>query len=111
MGVYSDRAAEILDAIADIVDKEASKGVNGLGVRVADILANQFGGQQVYFPFDRRRRNARIYKDFKGDNVHELAMHYKLSTKQIYEIINKERALRRGKQASLPGISTIKNTA
>lgn len=104
MGVFSDRAAEILETIAAIVDQEAGKGVQGLGRRVTDIIADTFGGQQVYFPFDRRRRNARIYAAFKGDNVHELAARYRLSTKQIYEIVNKERMRRRQRQASLPGV-------
>lgn len=108
MGVFSDRAAEILETIAAIVDQEAGKGVQGLGRRVTDIIADTFGGQQVYFPFDKRRRNSRIYAAFKGDNVHELAARYRLSTKQIYEIVNKERMHRRQRQASLPGVSVIK---
>ena len=105
MGVYSDRAAEILEMVTSIIDQEAAKGTKGLGKRVADIVADQFGGQQVYFPFDRKRRDARIYADFRGDNIHALATCYRLSTKQIYAILDKERAKRRQKQSVLPGVS------
>lgn len=104
MGTYSDRAAEILEMVTSIIDQEAAKGTKGLGKRVADIVADQFGGQQVYFPFDRKRRDARIYADFSGDNIHALATSYRLSTKQIYEILDKERAKRRQKQSLLPGL-------
>lgn len=105
MGAYSERAGEILEMLTSIVDQEVAKGKTGLGKRVADIIADQCGGQQVYFPFDRKRRNARIYADFRGNNVHALASQYRLSTKQIYEIVEKERAKRRQKQTLLPGVS------
>ena len=104
MGAYSERAAEILDMLTSIVDQEVAKGTAGLGKRVADILADQCGGQQVYFPFDRRRRDARIYAEFNGNNIHAVASRYRVSTNQIYLIVDKERAKRRQKQTLLPGV-------
>ena len=35
--------------------------------------------ERVYFPFDRARRNARIYNEYTGANIPHLAARYHLS--------------------------------
>ena len=104
MGTYSERGKEILNTVTSIIDQEAAKGMPGLGKRVADIIADQFGGQQIYLPFDRERRDARIFAEYRGDNIHSIASKYRVSTNQIYKIVRREVAKRRQKQTLLPGV-------
>lgn len=105
MGAYSERGKEILNTVTSIIDQEATKGTPGLGKRVADIIADQFGGQQIYLPFDRERRDARIFAEYRGDNIHAIASKYRVSTNQVYKIVQRELAKRRQKQTLLPGVS------
>ena len=95
MGTYSDRARELLELIAAIVDEEATLGTQDLGRRVADRISDECGGQQVYFPFDRARR---------GLTIPQLASRFRLSTQHISDILNKENTRRRLAQATLPGV-------
>lgn len=104
MGAYSERGKEILNTMTAIIDQEAIKGTPGLGKRVTDIIAEQFGGQQIYLPFDRERRDARIYAEYRGDNVHALANKFRVSSNHIYKIVRRETAKRRQKQTLLPGL-------
>lgn len=105
MGTYSDRARELLELIAAIVDEEATLGTQDLGRRVADRISDECGGQQVYFPFDRARRDGRIYTEWKGGlTVPQLASRFRLSTQHIYDILNKEKKRRSLAQAALPGV-------
>lgn len=105
MGAYSERGKEILNTMTSIIDQEAIKGTLGLGKRVTDIIAEQFGGQQIYLPFDRERRDARIYAEYRGDNIHALASKFRVSSNHIYKIVRCEQAKRRRqKQTLLPGL-------
>lgn len=69
-------------------DSQAKK----IAKEIAQQMCDQWGGQQVYFPFwikiERQERDYKIYKEFKGDNHQELARKYKLSVQAIYRIIN-----------------------
>ena len=102
MGIHSDRGMELLDMIAAIVDEEAVQGLAHLGQRVASRIAVTCGGQRVYFPFDRARRNARIYNEYTGANIPHLAARYHLSEPTVNQIIRDERAKRRVKQHAWP---------
>ena len=105
MGAYSKRGKEILNMMSAIINQEAAKGVQGLGDRVVDIFSQEFGGQQVYLPFDLERRDARIYAEYRGDNIHAIATRYRMTTTHVYKIVKRERARRRQKQSVLPGVS------
>ncbi|GFM37713.1 Mor transcription activator family protein [Desulfovibrio psychrotolerans] len=73
-----------------------------LGRVVSSRLAEEWGGQLVYIPMNIGRRNARIYDQFTGDNVHDLAKKFRLSVQRVYKIIADERARRRMPQLNLP---------
>ncbi len=75
-----------------------------IAVAVSDYLISAWGGAQVYFPKDIPRRNARIFDEFTGDNIRELAVKYKISDPWIYQILAAERERRRMKQLTLPGM-------
>lgn len=82
--------------------KELASIPKDLGRVVADRLAEEWGGQSVYIPMDNARRNARLYNEFTGDNVHDLAKKYRLSLSAVYRIVADERSKRRTPQLTLP---------
>ncbi len=107
----SKTSEELLDDVAAKVSTlllpHVAQGMaDALGQRVADLLAEDWGGISVYVPkrTERRlaQRNARIYRAFTGDNVTDLAKEYGLSEVQVYTVIRAEREKRGMKQARLP---------
>lgn len=114
-GVFSQQGSELLNAVAAMVQAEAERllRIRGLlkglpelpadlGRVVANQLAEEWGGQHVYVPMDKQRRDARIYELFTGANHHDLAKRFKLGVPTIYKIIDQERARRRAPQLRLP---------
>jgi Mor family transcriptional regulator len=75
------------------------------GVTAAWMIADDWGGQNVYIPRDvsgiLAGRNEQIYREFTGDNVSDLAKRYCTSVQHIYRIIRAERAKRAPRQGSL----------
>lgn len=69
---------------------------------IADI-AHYFGGRPIYLPRGQSLtlgiRNARIYGEFTGDNVHDLADRYQLTAARIYKILEEERNAGRAERA------------
>ncbi|WP_022655585.1 Mor transcription activator family protein [uncultured Desulfovibrio sp.] len=105
MGIYSSRAKELLALIAAIADEELTLGTDNLGQRIADRVADECGGQQVYFPFDRERRDCRIYEAWReGLGIPQIASRFKISVPHVYTVLNKEKALRRVRQNTPPGV-------
>jgi len=95
--------------LCELVDHlEARFRRKGLGADQARALAEETalavadlcGGRQIYLPngqaIRRALRNARIWRDFNGRNIDELARKYRLSTACIYQILAEQRRLRRG---------------
>lgn len=74
---------------------------SGIGKRIAENLRHTWGGQLVYFPVDRSRRDAQVYEEFTGDNHAELARTYHVCVQTIYKIVKAERERRRFKQLTL----------
>ncbi|EPT7428694.1 Mor transcription activator family protein [Vibrio cholerae] len=71
-------------------------------------IGEYMGGVQVYLPRgDRLRqqiRDMKIYKEFNGNNIRQLAHRYHLTDKAIYEIIAKLRKIeQRRRQPDLFG--------
>lgn len=62
-------------------------------------LGNYLGGTTFYLPMGKAiqiaLRNARIYKEFTGDNVQALIKKYHLSQTQIYDILRQQRKLQK----------------
>lgn len=103
------------ELLQDLAAKLAEQAVSTLGINegqaksfaqeVAGRLADDWGGQVVYIPMDvagrRSQRNAQLFKEFRGDNVSELATKYGLSIQCVYRIIKIQRELRMPRQGSL----------
>lgn len=100
----SNRGSELLNQIEAMIDEELRHGTDQLGRRVTTRMALDFGGSSVYFPCDKPRRDAQIFRDFTGDNIPELRARYKLNESTIYQILRQERARRRQQQGFLPGV-------
>ena len=99
MGIYSSRAKELLALIAAIADEELTLGTDNLGQRIADRVADE------YFPFDRERRDCRIYEAWReGLGIPQIASRFKISVPHVYTVLNKEKALRRVRQNTPPGV-------
>lgn len=98
------RGSELLNQIETMIEDELRHGTDQLGRRVTTRMALDFGGSSVYFPCDKWRRDAQIFKDFTGDNIPELRAKYKLNESTIYQILRQERARRRQQQVFLPGV-------
>lgn len=113
MAVYS----ELLDDVADKVARMAQAATppmseaeaRDFGRRVADMLAEDWGGCSVYVPKDLarrfRRRDTSILRNFTGANIEELARRYGLTPQRIYAIIKAERRRRANRQCLLPGLA------
>lgn len=61
------------------------------------VLANYFGGRQIYLPRDEKLRLALrdnlIWRQFDGSNVPALESKHRLTRQQIYNVIAQQRAL------------------
>lgn len=110
--------AELLDDVASKVANMArcvpaveETEARELGRRVADMLAEDWGGSNIYIPKNLaprfRRRDAELYRAFTGHNIEELARKYGLTQQRVYSIIKAERARRTRSQLSLPGLSGL----
>ncbi|BFR47473.1 Mor transcription activator domain-containing protein [Nitratidesulfovibrio sp. HK-II] len=117
MSRFTQRGCELLKDVEDTVEATTQRELRirgllerkdlaglpkDLGRVIADRLAEEWGGQNVYIPMDSARRNARLYNEFTGDNVHDLAKKYRLSVARVYSIVADERTKRRMPQLRLP---------
>ena len=101
--LLDDVAAKVTNLLQGHLDHSLA---DRLGQRVADMLAEDWGGINVYVPkrLERRLilRNARIYRAYTGENIMELAREYSMSEQHLYAIIREEREKRGTKQGRLP---------
>lgn len=111
----AERYAELLDDVAVKVADMArclppmdDAAARDFGRRVADMLAEDWGGSSVYIPKNLasrfRRRDAELYRAFTGGNILELAQRYGLTQQRVYAIIKAERARRARSQLTFPGM-------
>lgn len=112
----AERYAELLDDVAARVADMArfthppmeAEAARTFGRRVADMLADEWGGSSVYIPKNLasrfRRRDAELYRAFTGHNIEELARKYGLTQQRVYSIIKAERARRARSQLTFPGL-------
>lgn len=68
-------------------------------------LSQYFGGRQFYIPMNnglqRSLRDQKIFADFNGQNVPELAVRYGVSIQMVYRVIAEQRKLRIGECHSI----------
>ncbi len=105
--------AELLDGVAVRVANMALPAVSeeearAFGRRVADMLAEDWGGSSVYIPKNLaarfHKRDAMLYREFTGSNIAELAQKYGLTQQRVYAILKAERARRGSGQLRFPGL-------
>jgi len=103
------------ELLQDLADKLAAHAQEAFGVseakakrfavEAAGRVADDWGGQNIYMPMDlvgrRSERNDRLYRDFTGNNVPELATKYRLSVQCVYRILKVQHELHMPKQLSL----------
>lgn len=89
---------EVRGALAEFAAEELARGQDGMPERLAhrftDWLTDCWGGQQLYFPMDLARRNARIWEEFTGANHADLAEKFRMSVNTVYAILRDERGRR-----------------
>ena len=105
------QASELLDALAAIVDDERLRGADRLGERVATRVGHEWGGQRLYIPKDRVRRDRDIYELFTGNNYNELARRFRLAENTVRRIGTQERERRRPKPLMLLSLAAQKGNA
>lgn len=93
--------AEIHDVVtAALMPCEVSESVaSAKACTMIRALAVHHGGRAFYLPtiykLDLALRDVRIYAEFNGGNIRNLAENYQLSRQQIYSIVADQRALRK----------------
>ena len=83
----TNRGSDLLSQIEAIIEEELANGTTTLARRVTTRIALEFGGEQIYLPKDKARRDARIFDEYTGDNVLELRARYKLSESTLYPLL------------------------
>lgn len=92
--------ADLVDVFTDHLQRRKGHSNEAARVEAQDlivVLANYFGGRQVYLPRDEKLRLALrdnlIWRDFDGRNIDVLKNHWRLTRQQIYNIIARQREL------------------
>ncbi|MBP6636055.1 MAG: hypothetical protein KA179_00110 [Sulfuritalea sp.] len=94
---------EMVDVVADRYRRHGlpPERAGELARLAVTAIADHMGGRPRYLPRgDRLRqalRNKQIWDDFDGANVIALADRHRLTTKQIYEILDEQRKLHRAR--------------
>lgn len=107
--IFADQAPEILTDLASRVSDVAKKGLDiseedarQLGIEVAVLIAQEWGGANIYVPSNLKvniaTRDMKLYKEFNGHNQNELARKYKISVVWVYKIIKRVRQQLQDKQ-------------
>jgi len=111
-GRMAQRRHELYADMMDLVQRRL--GEYGVGTNeaaliscdLADLLADQWGGQNLTFPKEYRRKLSRlemeIFDAFTGDNLSEVAQKYKLGERGLRKLITRvTRRIRDGAQHGL----------
>lgn len=90
-------AAQIKAAFPSIAPEKA----RDVGLRVADYITTNWGGQLIYIPKNvggrASERDLQIWADFDGRNQIELAQKYGMSVQWIYRILKEVGEMMRAK--------------
>lgn len=96
------RWPRMLQSLVDVIDARLDReGCNRakLPEKLVFDIANYLGGLQLYIPRNEKLitaiRNYRIYQEFDGTNITELAEQYQTSTITIYDIIRQQNEIRK----------------
>lgn len=94
-----DHYPEILTDLALLIHARlldfAPELAGSLALTIVEDVRLKFGGGLIYIPkgsdFERRRRDAAIWREFNGRNHVELAHKYGLGVAAVYDILARER--------------------
>lgn len=88
----ADHAADVLKTELGLDPERAAHG----GYLIMRRIAEAVGGAAIYIPtadsIERHERDEAIWREFTGDNVHELARKYGVTTIHLYRLIKRLRA-------------------
>ena len=94
--------AELVDILADHIEnheKKAPEKAVDEARKIIIVIAHHLGGRNIYLPKDDRLkravRDSAVYRAFNGTNHRSLAEKTGLTTAQIYNIISRERKIRK----------------
>ena len=99
----TDLLSEAVEPIAKVICE--TLGVNtelaqATSIEITTQLAHLWGGQVVYIPkgvyIEASRLHQKIYNDFNGHNLHQLASKHGVSIQHVYNVIKRQR------KASIP---------
>lgn len=108
--LLNDVAAKVSAMYQSALEEDVPVSPEIFGQRVADMLAEDWGGINVYIPKgkdrNRQRRNTLIYDEYTTKQIplSELARKYSLSEQRIYVILATERERRQKRQHVFPGL-------
>lgn len=92
--------AEMVDVIAHHMERQRKSDrttAQTVAREITVLLARHFGGHPIYIPkgnsLDLAIRDTKIWHEFNGRNVTELARRYKLTDMRVYSIIKVQRRL------------------
>ena len=111
-GRRAERRHELYADLMDLVQRQLAE--YGLGANeatliandLADRLADHWGGQNITFPKEYRRKLSRveleIFDAFKGDNLSDVAQRYDISERGLRKMIARvTKRIRSGNQGGL----------
>ncbi|UTV30184.1 Mor transcription activator family protein [Photobacterium atrarenae] len=87
-----------LQSLSEVLNNELNRA-NVKDPELADkltiALGHYFGGRDIYIPTGTKLksalRNIAIWREYNGRNIEQLASHYKLTERQITEILREQR--------------------
>lgn len=98
--VWPQTLADLVDVLTDHLERRKGTSLERArrdAQELIVVLANYFGGRQVYLPRDEKLRLAlrdnQIWYDFDGRNIDVLGHRFRLTRQQVYTIIARQRSL------------------
>ena len=100
---------DMVDQVTDVLSttgRLAPEDAEALAVAITNKMANNWGGQFVYFPkgiwnggdltcFQLEERDIKIYEEYNGTNRAEVCLKYNISHRRLYQVISAVRQSRR----------------
>lgn len=90
--------ADLIDLITAHFQRRGVAEPVGEARALVALIANYFGGRPMYLPRGQRLatalRDAALYAEYDGANVHELARRHRISVAHAYYILAQQRRMR-----------------
>ncbi|PCI62014.1 MAG: hypothetical protein COB35_04860 [Gammaproteobacteria bacterium] len=103
----------LMSVVIDIISKDKSvtdEQAEELAIAVCEEMIDRYSGLQFYFPKGRSFMSiimhSRIFQQFNGTNVNELAKQHNVSVQHIYRVVKSQYEAKRNEN-SLPQIDML----